>query len=173
MTWLFWLIFGVIMLFGFVVFRGAPYVPSHRREVERAFKNLRPLGKMDVLVDAGSGDGVILRLASKRGGRAIGYELNPALVMLARFLSRRDPRVGVKLSDFWLVTLPSETTVVYGFMVQRDIKKIAKKMQDEADRLGRPLDFISYGSAIADRQPIRQLGAHHLYRFEPLQRTKA
>lgn len=173
MIWFFWIIFGIVLTFGFVVFRGAPYVPSHRRQVMRAFKELRPLDKTDVIVDAGSGDGIVLRLASLQGAKAVGYELNPLLVLISKVLSRHDSRVRVKLGDFWQVSLPEETTLIYGFMVERDMRKLAKKLQREADRLGKSFDFICYGSSIPGKEPVKRLGAHHLYRFEPLQRDKA
>ncbi len=168
MAWLFWPVAGVILLFGFVVLRGAPYVPSHRRDVKRAFDELYELSEKDVLVDVGSGDGIILRQAAARGAKAVGYELNPALVAVSRFLSRGDPKVSVRLGDFWLAPLPADTTVVYGFIVTRDAKKMAKKLQAEADRLGRGLYFISYGSELKDVRKLKGLGAHHLYRFDPL-----
>jgi SAM-dependent methyltransferase len=171
--WLLWALGLIILVFGFVVFRGAPYVPSHRRRVERAFDDLYPLGRKDVVVDVGSGDGIVLRLASKRGAEAIGYELNPILVLLSQWLSRGDQRVHVHLADFWLTALPDTTTLVYGFMVTRDIEKMADKMQHEANRLNRPLYFICYGAAITSHPRVKQLGAHHLYRFDPLQANKA
>jgi hypothetical protein len=174
MVELFWIIFVIVMVFGFVVFRGAPYVPSHRSQVTRAFsKELYPVGDKDVVIDVGSGDGIILRLASKQGARAIGYELNPVLVMISQFLSRHDKRVKTYLSDFWLTSLPDETTLVYGFMVTRDIEKMAKKLQDEANRLKRPLYFICYGTSITSHSKLKELGAHHLYKFEPLHTKKA
>jgi SAM-dependent methyltransferase len=169
---LFWIVAAVILLFGFVVFRGAPYVPSHRSDVTKAFDDLYKVGKDDVVVDVGSGDGVILRMAAKRGARAVGYELNPALVFLSRFLSRRNKKVSVQLSDFWFAKLPQDTTLVYAFAVERDIKKLSAKMQTEADRLGHPFHVISYGSEITNPAPIRKLGAHHLYVFHPLQGSK-
>jgi len=170
--WLFWLFAAIVLLFGFVVFRGAPYVPSHKREVEKAFDELHEIGANDVVIDVGSGDGIILRLASKRGARAVGYELNPALVAISRFLSRRDKKVSVHLSDFWFAKLPQDTTVVYAFTVMRDIDKMERKLQEEADRMQHPFHFISYGSSLKNRPPLRQLGAHHLYNFEPLQGSK-
>lgn len=175
MEWLFWLAAGVVLLFGFVVLRGAPYVPSHRRDAQQALGELYQLSANDVLVDVGSGDGIILRLAAARGARTVGYELNPALVAISRLLSRGNPRVRVRLKDFWLASLPADTTVVYGFIVTRDAKKMAKKMQAEADRLGRTLHFISYGSELKGEEKLRELGAHHLYRFKPktLQRHEA
>lgn len=162
-----------IVLFGFVVFRGAPYVPSQKKYVRAIFNELYPLSKKDVLVDVGSGDGVVLRLASERGARAVGYELNPLLVIIARFLSRRDNRVKVYLADFWVTSLPAETTVVYGFMVTRDMKKIVKKMQEEANQLQRELAFITYGNQIRGRVPEATQSAYYLYRFYPLQIDKA
>jgi hypothetical protein len=169
MTEFLWFLGALVVIFGFVVFRGAPYVPSHRRQVERAFDDLYKLGEKDVMVDAGSGDGIVLRLAARRGAGAIGYELNPILVGLSRFLSRRDTKTQVHLADFWRVKLPAETTLVYGFMVERDIEKMARKLQQECERLGRPLHFISYGAMIKDRPTLSDLGAHHLYVFTPLQ----
>lgn len=172
MEW-FWVLAGIVLLFGFVVFRGAPYVPSHKKEVQRAFNDLYALNKNDVLVDVGSGDGIILREASGRGARAVGYELNPALVLISKVLSRGNRKVSVRLADFWLTPLPSDTTVVYAFTVMRDIKKMEAKLQNEASRLNRPLYLISYGSNIPDREPAKVVQAHYLYRFEPLQATKA
>lgn len=167
--WVVWLLGAIILIFGIVVFRGAPYVPSHRRQVERAFDELYVVSDKDVVVDVGSGDGIVLRLASRRGARATGYELNPILVALSRILSRHDKNVRVQLSDFWLVSLPAETTLVYGFLVVRDIEKMVCKLQLEANRLHRPFYFISYGAMITSRPPLKKLGAHHLYKFEPLQ----
>lgn len=163
-----WLLAGIMLLFGFVVFRGAPYVPSHRRQVERAFDGLYKVSDKDVVADVGSGDGIVLRLASKKGARAIGYELNPILVLISQFLSRHDPNVQVRLSDFWLTPLAPETTLVYGFVVSRDIEKMARKLQQEANRMGHPLYFITYGASITSLPKVRELGAHHLYKFQPL-----
>ncbi|HEX6416533.1 MAG TPA: methyltransferase domain-containing protein [Candidatus Saccharimonadales bacterium] len=171
--WIIWLIAGVVLLFGFVVFWGAPYVPSKRRHLEDALDTLVKLDKDDLLVDIGSGDGVVLRQAAKRGAKAVGYELNPALVAISRFLSRNDPRVNTYLADFWKVTLPDETTVVYVFGESRDIAKMAKKVEQEATRLKRPLLFISYGFQLKDCKIEKRTDTHFLYRVEPLQPTKA
>lgn len=165
----FWIICSIVLLFGFVVFFGAPYVPSKRSEVERAFAELYPLGTDDTLVDIGSGDGVVLRLAAKRGARAVGYEINPLLVVLSRWLSRSSPEVTVYLASFWHAALPADTTVVYVFGDSRDITKMTDKVQETATRLGRPLFFISYAIAVPGLEPKKQVGAHYLYKIEPLQ----
>jgi hypothetical protein len=164
---------GIVLLFGFVVFRGAPYVPSKKRDLEAALDGLVTLGKNDLLVDIGSGDGIVLRQAARRGAGAVGYELNPVLVLISRFLSRKNPRVKTYLADFWNVSLPDNTTVVYVFGESRDIEKMAKKVEQEATRLKRPLLFISYGFQLPGRKAEKRTGTHFLYRLEPLQPREA
>jgi len=163
-----WVIGAIVLVFGLVVFRGAPYVPSHRRQVENAFDELYPLSSRDTVVDVGSGDGIVLRLARRRGARAVGYELNPMLVVISRILAGRDQKTTIKLADFWFASLPPQTTVVYCFLVSRDTQKMTVKLQQEADRLGRPIQAISYG-AMLDVPAIKALGAHRLYQFVPRQ----
>jgi hypothetical protein len=171
-SWL-WLLGAVVVVFGIVVFRGAPYVPSRKRELAEAFEELYRLNETDVLIDIGSGDGIVLREAAKRQARAVGYELNPILVLISRLLSRKQPLVEVYLADFWLVKLPPETTVVYVFGESRDITKMAKKVEDEAKRLQKQLAFISYGFKVPDRQPVKKVGAYYLYQLNSLQTDKA
>lgn len=164
MTWLVWLGTGLLFFFGFMAFTGAPYVPSKRREVRQVFLKLYPLSSRDVLVDIGAGDGVVLREASRRGARAIGYEINPALVLVAKWLSRTDSRVSVRLANFWHTQLPNDTTVVYVFGDGRDIGNIYKRVQAEASRCGRHLMLISYGFEVKDAKPLRRYKAYFLYK---------
>lgn len=162
----------IVLLFGFVVFRGAPYVPSHRRFVKKAFKELYEITDKDILVDLGSGDGLILRLAAERGAKAIGYELNPALVLISKLLGRSNPRITTNIADMWRVMIPPETTVIYVFAVTRDIDKIGARVQEWANTLGKPLRLITYGASLTSKQPVKTLDAHSLFIFEPLQPEK-
>lgn len=163
----------VFLVFGFVVFFGAPYVPSKRSDVRRAFDELYPLGPKDTLVDIGSGDGIVLRQAAARGATAVGYEIQPLLVLLSRWLSRTSPQVTVHLASFWNAQFPPETTVVYTFGDSRDIKKMAGVVQRAATELGRPLAFISYAIAVPGLEPQKKVGAHYLYELQPLQTDAA
>jgi hypothetical protein len=171
--WLLWLLAAFILAFGFVVFRGAPYVPSKKLDVRRSLSELYPIGEDDLLVDIGSGDGIVLREASRRGARAVGYELNPILVLISNIACRNSPGTETFLADFWNVHFPEDTTVVYTFGESRDIAKMAQKIAREATRLNRPLKFISYGFEVPGHIPIGNEGAHYLYRIEPLQIDKA
>jgi len=167
--WFLVIIFG---LFAFVVFFGAPYVPVRRRDVKKAFDELYQLGPSDVLVDLGSGDGRVLREASKRGARAVGVELNPILVILSRWMSRGDKKVSVRLSNLKREPFPDGTTVIYLFATSRDSGPFAKKIEREATRLGRKLYVLSYGFNLPGRKPTKRNNLHLLYEIKPLQPSK-
>lgn len=171
----FWIFAAIFLLFGFVVFRGAPYVPSQRRYARLALTKLYTLDKGDLLVDLGSGDGTILRLATSRGARAIGYELNPILVAISYLLARGDKNQSTKLADMWLVDFPADTTVVYAFSVSRDSDKLREKLQAHVDKHESQLWCITYGAGLGEKKATKKLHAHNLYFFESntLQHTKA
>lgn len=169
MTW-YVLVVVLVVFVGFMAFTGAPYVPTLPSETRRVFAKLYKLSAKDVLVDIGSGDGVVLREASRRGARAVGYEINPLLVAISRWLSRNDRRVRIEMANFWRRKLPDDTTVVYTFGDQRDIDKMYARVVEEATRIGKPLWFISYGFRVAGETPDRVEGAHILYKCGPLRR---
>ncbi len=166
---IFWIIGLLVVFFGLVIIRGAPYVPSQKRYITRALTDLYHLSEHDVLVDLGSGDGVVLRAAAQKGATAVGFELNPILYIITRLLSRCESLVSVYLTDIWLKPLPNATTVVYYFGVKRDKYKLIKKMQHEANRLDRQLKLICYGDMLGSENAIRSDGAYLLYNFAPLQ----
>lgn len=163
--WLFWSVIVIVLIFLGVVLRGAPYLPSHRSDLKQAFSELYPIGKSDVLVDIGSGDGVVLRLAASHGAKAIGYEINPILVLVSRLLCVNLPHAQTRWRDFWQTSLPSEVTVVYVFGESRYIKKMAQYVKDEAGRLQKPICLISYGFEVPGLKHDRAVGAHFLYKF--------
>jgi hypothetical protein len=160
---------GIIVLLGFSVFFGAPYVPSRRHDFTRMFDELYPLTTNDVLIDVGSGDGIILREASRRGAQAIGYEISPLLVGISKWFSRNDNKVTITMANFWQAVFPDATTVIYAFSVERDAKKLKRKIQGEANRLNKTLTLICYGSPLPETKVLREFEAYHLYEFHPLQ----
>ena len=167
MGWIYF--FGIIaVIIGIGAFFGAPYVPTRRRDLRRMFDELYPLDVHDKVLDLGSGDGLVLREVSRRGAKAIGYEINPIFWMISRLWSLADPRVDVVLCNGWLTPFPDDVTLVYTFSVLRDGKKLTRTMQREADRLGRPLTLVCYGSPLADKKHARSFEAYNLYEFEPL-----
>lgn len=160
----------ILLMFGLTALIGAPYVPSHRSAVRKAFSELRPIGKQDLVVDIGSGDGTVLKIVAERGARGFGVEINLILVMISRFRLRNYKHlVSIKTANLWHTKFPSETTVVYTFGESRDIKKMYQKAQVEATRLDRSLDFLSYGFEVPGVEATNAKHGFYLYRLQPLQ----
>lgn len=174
MIWLI-VIAGIFLVIGSTAFVGAPYVPSHGSQVRRAFTELRPLTTDDVIVDLGSGDGVVLRRAIKLGaGQAIGYEINPLLVWLSRLLSVQYGRtIIVKTANMWRIQPPKGVTIVYVFGVGRDMKRLTRLLQRWANTTDKKVECIIYGHELLGRTPVRCVGAHRLYAITPLQGSQA
>jgi hypothetical protein len=170
---LFWIFFGIVLAFGFVVAFGAPYVPSHVREVRRSFKELYPLGNDDTVVDLGSGDGLVLKEAGRRGAATYGFELNPLLVFVSRLRLLGNTRAHVALANMWHAPLPKNVTLVYVFTVSRDSAKLTRRLQSEADRLGRSFHVMTYGEGLRGHEPKAKLRGHTLYTLTPLQGREA
>lgn len=167
MLWLY--VVGIIAVFiGISAFFGAPYVPSHRKDIKRLFDELIPISESDTVLDLGSGDGVVLREASRRGAKAVGYEIHPLFVGIAKLASWGDPRVSVYWANAWSAPFPKSVTLVYAFSTSRDGKKLAEKVQHEADTLGRALTLVCYGNALPHHEPVQTFDAYFLYTFQPL-----
>lgn len=167
-----WIVAALLVLtFGVIVFRGAPYVPTHRNDIERLFSEVWHPEPHDVLVDIGSGGGGVVRAVARCGARGVGYELNPVLVVLSKLRSwSYGDRVQIRWADFWLKRLPDTATAVYTFGSDRDIEKMAERVQSEATRLGRTILFISYAFELKNRIPLQDDPVFFLYKIEPLQR---
>ena len=73
----------LFIAFTFVVLFGAPFLPTLKDRVPEAIK-LIGLKEGETLLELGSGDGRVLRCAAENGLNAIGYELNPLLVIYSK-----------------------------------------------------------------------------------------
>lgn len=164
---------SMFVLIGISAFFGAPYVPSRRRDIKRLFNELIPLTSEDVVLDMGSGDGVVLREVSRRGAKAVGYEIHPLFVWISKLLSFNDERVTIHWANAWTAAFPKDVTVVYIFSVGRDGRKLARKAQREADILGRPVKLVCYGNPLPGVVSSNSFEAYTVYIFQPLHLSKA
>ena len=162
-----WLVVGLLGLFGFVAFFGAPYVPTLNAELKRAFTELYPLKPSDVVVDLGSGDGRVLLEASRHGAKGYGYELNPLLVLISKL--RLGSKADIQLADMWSATLPAQTTLVYVFTVSRDSQRLGRFLQAHADRQAKLVRVMTFGPTLVDYVPVKTHRGHSLYEIHPLQ----
>ncbi|MCL2444627.1 class I SAM-dependent methyltransferase [Candidatus Saccharibacteria bacterium] len=168
MTILF-IIFAIITAtFLLTVFFGAPFVPSRRTELKKAFSELYPLSPTDTLIDVGSGSGTVLRAAATyKPKRLVGYEINPFLVLISKILCRKLPNTQILCRNFLHTQFPKDTTVVYIFGVDHLIPRLAAKIQESVDRSSRPIYLISYGFRLPNQKPTKTLDALFLYKISP------
>jgi hypothetical protein len=96
-------VIGVVLMFGFVVFFGAPYLPTLKPQIETAL-DLLDLKPGQTLIEVGSGDGRVLLAAAHRGLHAVGYELNPILVLFSLWHTRKVRKQAV-VSDGWRICI--------------------------------------------------------------------
>ena len=162
------IIMTIVIIFGITVFFGAPYVPSLSRELLKMFKKLYPLSNKDLLIDMGSGDGVVLKVAAGLGAQAIGIELHPVLSFLSRIRLRKlKSKTKVVCQNYLDFPFPPETTVIYTFSDSRDINKIYQKVKSEAKRLNKELYFISNGFEVPGVKHKKTYSSFYLYKVSP------
>lgn len=160
------LLLAVVVVFCLTALTGAPFVPSLNKDLRVIFKKLYPLGKNDLLVDLGSGDGKVLKVANSFGASALGVEINPLLYLFSKIRFVGNRKITVKYGDFFQTKYPTNTTVFYVFGDSRDIERIAKVAQRQANAARRTVYMISHAFDLANKQPVKKHGAYLLYKFE-------
>ncbi len=111
---------------------GAPYVPSSMKDIDEDLKYAK-LKKRQVLVDLGSGDGRIVRLASKKYGVfGIGYDINILLVTQARLFAKFQKlhETLFKHQNIFKADI-SNADVLYIFLMPELIVKLLPKFESE------------------------------------------
>ncbi len=151
----------IVLLFGFVLLFGAPYLPTRRRQAQAAL-DLLELKKGQTLYELGCGDGRVLRQAAQRGLYAVGYELNPILVIAARCHTwRYHKRVKVVWGNFWYADL-KKADGVFVFLLDRFMARLDQKLAEEIDK---PIRVVSYAFKIPNRTHKVEREGMFLYEY--------
>ncbi len=154
----------LILQLGFIIFLlymciafvgGAPFVPTKRSSAE-AMIRLANLKKGTKVYDLGSGNGKLLRLAQAKGARAVGFEINPLLVMLSNLRGAR-----TRWKNFWNADI-SDADVVLVYLLPTHMERLKRKLKKEVKKgtLVVSNSFIFPGWKI-----LRQDSVNHIYVF--------
>lgn len=151
-----------VLLFGLVVLRGAPYLPTLRKQIDDALDMLE-LEPGQTLLELGSGDGRLLAAAARRGVYSAGYELNPLLVVWTRLRYwKYRTFISVKWGDFWLTEWP-KSDAMYVFLLEKYMKKLDNKVAQYAK--GKHYKLVSFGFEIAGKKVVSQRNGLRRYDY--------
>jgi len=161
----FWIIWGVafilVVAFGLVIFIGAPYMPTLKKSGQQALE-LLDLKPGQTLIDLGSGDGAMLKLAAEAGLNAVGYELNPFLVLISKVRTLRYGRqVRVHWGNFWQADV-SKVDGIFVFLHDIYMERLDQKLKKELPK-GTPL--ASHAFKIPGKKSLKKTGAVYLYKY--------
>lgn len=113
-------------------FMGAPYVPSKQKNIDEILKAAN-LKKNQLFLELGSGDGRVVRRAVKKYSvRGLGIEINPLMVMAAKFLAKFDKinHIEFKTGNIFETDF-SCADVIYIFLMPEIIRRLFSKFNQE------------------------------------------
>lgn len=160
--WIIWiLVMALVLSFGLVLLVGAPYMPTLKKQ-QIAALDLLDLKPGQVVYDLGCGDGRFLTAAARRGLKAIGYELNPFMALIAWASTRRYHRqVKVKWGNFWQADI-SQADGIFVFLLDRFMPRLNSKIKAEAKG---SIKLVSHAFKIPGKKPAAKKSALFLYKY--------
>ncbi len=162
---LFQLAFAVFFFYLTIAFiTGAPFVPSTNKAAKSMIA-LANIKKGQTVYDLGSGDGRLLFLAAERGAKiAIGYEINPFLVLFTSMKALFSPykkSVHVVARSFWGAPIEN-ADVVFVYLLPWRMKQLEKKLAGE---LKKGTVVVSNSFIFPNWKILRSDPANHVYAF--------
>jgi hypothetical protein len=142
---------------------GAPYVPIAPEHVAQVM-DAAHLQAGELVADLGSGDGRLVMAAGERGARGLGYEINPYLWALSRYLCWRrglGDRVELRLGSYWDQSLDG-VDVVTLFLITGRMQRMSLKLRRELRPGAR---VVSYGFRLSD-WPGEERVFPNVYRYQ-------
>ena len=160
---IFGVVFVVVLLFGLVVFFGAPYLPTMKTQTNAAI-DLLDLDKGSTIIELGSGDGRVAKRLAAAGYKVVGYELNPILVIVSILWTWKYRKsVKIILGNFWNRDWP-QSQGIYVFLLDRYMAKLDKKIQIYAIKNG-SVKVASFTFKIVGQKQVKQNSGVRLYTY--------
>jgi hypothetical protein len=154
----------LVLVFGAVILIGAPYVPTLSLQRQGAL-DLLNLEAGQVFVDLGSGDGSMLLLAAQRGLNAIGYEINPFLVLISWVRTRRyRKQVKIRWFNFWWADV-SRADGIFVFLIDGHMQRLDRFLKKQANK--KTIKLASNAFQIPGKLSSAKQDGIFLYRYRP------
>lgn len=155
--------FVLACLFGSVVLTaGAPYLPTLRPQI-KAGLDLLDLKPGQTMLEIGCGDGRVLLAAADRGWQAVGYEINPLLVLVCRWRTRHQRKlITVVWGNVWKKNWPpAEGLYIFG------LAKIMPKLHTKiVQSVVHPLRVVSFSFPIPNQPIVEERQGVYLYCYD-------
>jgi len=123
---------AIIGILVYAMVRGAPYAPLGKQKIATMLSLLN-VKSGDKAVDLGSGDGRFVIELAKKGAIAYGYEINPLLVLIAKWKIKKlgfQKNARIFWCDFWGKNL-SSFNIVTVYLAPHSMKKVEAKLRRE------------------------------------------
>lgn len=141
----------LLITYAYGSWRGAPWVPSKKLDVER-FVKLAQISEGEIVYDLGCGDGRILQAVVDAGGEARGFELSLLPYLIAKIkLFKKRKKCQIVYGDFWFKNL-GDADIVYIFLMPKIYEKLVIKFKTE---LKKGTKVVSYVWPLPGMEPIK------------------
>jgi hypothetical protein len=162
MIWLVLVAALLLVCFVGVLLRGAPYLPTLKPQVAAALE-LADLKAGDTLLELGCGDGKVLLAAARQGINAVGYELNPLLVVICWLRTwRYRNQVRIIWGDFWRKPWP-EAQAIFVFLLPKYMPKLNKFIVQYKHK---PVKLVSFAFTVPGREPTAKKNGVMCYKYK-------
>lgn len=159
--WIIMTIIFIILAFGLVVFVGPPYLPTMRKQINAGL-DLLEMAPGETLLELGSGDGRVMRVAAARGYRVIGIELNPILVLVSHIVTwRYRSQVRIIWGSYWGLPWP-RADAIFTFMLPRYMGRLDERIEKWRTK---PVKLASFAFVIPGKEPVEKRDGVYLYQY--------
>lgn len=142
------------------LFFEVPYIATKRNKIPTIIKLASPK-KGETVIDLGAGDGRLLFAFAKEGAKAIGYELNPFLVIKTNLILKfkRNKNVIYLKEDFWSCDLKvADIIIVYA------MRKSMQKFEDFVFKNAKKgTRVVANTNPFPNKKPIKEENGIYLY----------
>jgi SAM-dependent methyltransferase len=155
---------GLVIVLALVlpVLFGPPYLPTLKPNMDAALDML-DLKPGQTLLDLGSGDGRVLLAAAERGWNAVGIELSPVLVIVARIRTwKYRKQVKILWGNYFQRTWPP-ADAIFGFIIAHQMHQLDERITTWHTK---PIRMASFAFQIPGKEPITENKGVYLYEYK-------